>query len=86
MSAIRTLMIGVSVGAILGILYAPDKGSVTRRKLSRKGDDMRDAFNDFKESITDKFENFKSDINQMAYEELESVENTASEKSYEWNS
>lgn len=86
MSAVKTLMIGVTVGAILGILYAPDKGSATRRKLSRQGEDLRDLFNDFKDSITDKFESFKSDVDEMAYHEIESVENDVSAKPYSWQS
>ena len=31
---------GVAAGAILGILYAPDKGSETRRKISSQGEKL----------------------------------------------
>ena len=34
---------GVAAGAILGILFAPDKGSETRRKISDKGKDYADG-------------------------------------------
>ena len=49
------LLLGAAVGGALGILFAPGKGSETRKKLSGKSDDFADAmkkkFNDFLEQI-----------------------------------
>jgi len=51
---------GAAVGALVGILYAPARGSVTRRSIYRKGehevDGLKDKFSDFVDSITEKFE------------------------------
>ena len=33
------VLAGVAVGALAGILFAPDKGSETRRKISKKTSD-----------------------------------------------
>jgi gas vesicle protein len=58
------VLAGVAVGATLGILLAPDKGSETRKKITRKGDDyvgeLGDKFNEFVGSFSKKFENAKS--------------------------
>ena len=56
---------GVAVGAMAGILLAPDKGSKTRKKIMKKGkdfaDDMKEKFEDLYENVTDKYEDLLQD-------------------------
>ena len=59
------LLAGVAIGATLGILFAPDKGSATRKKISKKSDayadELEKKFNEFIESITEKYEEVKKE-------------------------
>lgn len=41
--ALLAVIVGVAAGAALGVLFAPNKGSDTRRKIVKKGDDFADA-------------------------------------------
>ena len=75
MSAKRNLLIGVGVGAVLGILFAPHKGSKTRRKLKEHGDELRQGWNNLKENLNNTFS--KSNENIDNYLEKETSETPA---------
>ncbi|MGX7667888.1 YtxH domain-containing protein [Flavobacterium pedocola] len=49
------LLTGAAVGAGLGILFAPDKGSNTRKKI-------RDSFDDVSENLKNRFSRGKIDL------------------------
>jgi gas vesicle protein len=64
-----SLLAGVAAGALLGILFAPEKGSVTRKKISSKaeeyGEGLKEKFNEFVDDITEKFEKVKEDVSDF---------------------
>jgi len=37
---VGALLVGAAIGGALGILFAPEKGSVTRKKIAGKSEDL----------------------------------------------
>jgi len=60
---------GAAVGAALGILFAPKKGSVTRRFMSEKGKeyagDLEEKFNGFIDSVNEKIDAVKEETARL---------------------
>jgi gas vesicle protein len=46
---------GIAIGAVVGVLMAPDKGSETRKKLSKKGSELTGGLKDKYASLKDKY-------------------------------
>ena len=66
MSAKKVLLgtlIGMGTGAVLGVLFAPDKGSTTRKKLTKQGSrylgEVRDTAGEYVDALEEKYESAK---------------------------
>ena len=63
---------GFIAGAVISVLIAPYKGSITRRRILERGDDYSDVaklkFNEYVDIINGKLEKVKNDVSE--YSEL----------------
>lgn len=62
------ILIGFTAGLLVGLLFAPAKGSETRESISNRGRDLKNKFNDLVDAVTDKFDSMKDDIEEFAGE------------------
>ncbi len=68
--AILGALAGLAAGAVLGILFAPDKGTKTRKKIAQKSgdyvDELGDKFNELVNTMSQKIDTLKEEVSTMA--------------------
>ena len=62
------IVLGAAIGGVLGILFAPAKGSDTRKKLSSKDNELADAVKEQYGEIMDKFKTELETVKSGAHE------------------
>ena len=60
---------GLAIGAIAGILFAPEKGSATRKQISDKSDEfineIKSKLDEFSDLLSEKFKRTKKDAEEL---------------------
>lgn len=59
-------LMGFAAGVVVGILFAPEKGTETRKKLSEKGNELKNKFNDFIDHLSSKAEDVAEEVDEFA--------------------
>ena len=63
------ILAGLAVGAIAGILFAPDKGSKTRKRIVGKGKEyvggLHEKFDELVDTISKKYEGKRDDVGEL---------------------
>jgi len=69
---IASVLAGAAAGIVLGILFAPDKGTETRRKIAEKGSDVagsvKNKYNEFTDTISEKYDAAKQKLSNLVSE------------------
>ncbi len=68
------LLLGAGIGVAIGILFAPDRGSVTRKKLFAGSEDFKDAV---KEKFNTLLNELQTEVKEVEAKANQLVENGA---------
>ncbi|TXH21399.1 MAG: YtxH domain-containing protein [Chitinophagaceae bacterium] len=65
------LLTGFTLGLLVGVLFAPDKGTETRKKIAEKGNEIKDQVADLIDVVACRLETSADEIDEYVEEALE---------------
>lgn len=79
---VASVLAGLAVGALLGVLFAPAKGSTTRRRILKKGEayaeNIKESIGDLKDDISEKIDMAKEEATRFANEKIKAAKRAMS--------
>ncbi len=60
------IVAGAAAGAIMGLLFAPAKGSMTRKRIARKSEDAKEKFGEYIDVLADEYNSVKDGAADLA--------------------
>ncbi len=83
-SKVLGVIAGIATGALLGVLFAPDKGSKTRKKIKTKSveakDSLKEEFDNFLDTVSKKYDSVVKNGKEIVEKEKEAVNNIVNSK------
>ncbi len=66
MKSLKVALAALAAGALAGILFAPAKGSITRRRISQHAttyaDEIKNSFEELSETVTQTLDSVKGEV------------------------
>jgi gas vesicle protein len=75
---LTALAAGIAIGGVLGILFAPDKGEHTRKKIADNGKKLSDSLMETVKEGKNKLSGLRNNLREKADSLADSVEEFAS--------
>jgi gas vesicle protein len=59
------LFIGFAAGLLVGVLFAPERGTLTRDRIARRGRELKEKFNDMVDSLHSKADDLADEAHDV---------------------